>query len=166
MKYMLCIVGLVCLIAGCANNQTPASGTGTEALKTTAVTTEQHERLKVQVDGWTEELPRFIGELHDLQEYLERDPNYLLYLMDRDLDAVERGENTRGSFSDYFVPNAVKALAAGATKKDIMTRIDRVIALAEKEIYLSGYVAQLMKEGGPAAVRSYADEWIRESQKQ
>ena len=85
--------------------------------------------------------------------------------MDRDLDAVEQGREARGSFSDYFVPNAAKALKAGAARKDIATRIDRVIALAEKEIYLSSLVAQLMKEGGSAAVRSYADEWIRGSQK-
>lgn len=159
MKYMLCIVGLVCLIAGCTNNQTPASGTGTEAPKTTVVTIEQHEDLKAQVDDLT-------GDLRMLEDYLDSDPKFLLRMMDRDLDAVERGENPRGSFSDRFVPIAAEALATGAAKKDVTARIDRVIALAEKEIYLSGFVAQLMKEGGPAAVRSYADEWIRGSQKQ
>lgn len=152
MKYMS-VIGLICLFAvGCTNNQTPAPASNTSA-EVTTVTKEEHDRLKAQVASLNE-------ELNELREYLENDSRFLLHLMDRDLDAVERGQKTRGSFSDYFVPNAAKALKAGASRKDITTRFDRVVALAEKEIYLSSFVAQLMKEGGPAAVRSYADELI------
>lgn len=155
MKYMLSIIGLVCLFAvGCTNNQTPAPASSAEII---TVTQEEHDRLKAQITSLNEELNEF-------REYLENDPRFLLHLMDRDLDAAEREQETRGSFSDYFVPNAAKALRAGASKKDITARFDRVVALAEKEIYLSSFVAQLMKEGGPTAVRSYADEWIRGSQ--
>ncbi|PIU42567.1 MAG: hypothetical protein COS98_02270 [Parcubacteria group bacterium CG07_land_8_20_14_0_80_35_11] len=138
MKYVLSIIGLVCLVAvGCTNNQTPTPASST-------VTQEEY----TQVVSLNE-------ELNELLEYLENDFRFFLYLMDRDLDAVEQGREPRGSFSDYFVPNAAKALKAGASREDITTRIDRVVALAKKEIYLSGYVAQLMKEGGPTAVRSY-----------
>lgn len=138
MKYASIIVGLFILIvagcvAGCVDKQTPAS-----------VTQEEHDRLKQEVTSLNE-------ELRDL-----RDPRFLLHLVDRELDAVENGRNARGSFSDYFVPNAAKALEAGATKRDIEIRIDRVIALAEKDIYLSSLVAKLMDEGGPEAVHSYA----------
>ncbi|MBI2003805.1 MAG: hypothetical protein HYS78_02420 [Parcubacteria group bacterium] len=154
MKYTLCVIGLVCLAVGCTDSQMP-----TETPVTTLVTTEQHEYLEARVDSLSR-------ELRELREYLEDDPNFLLRVMDRDLDAAERGEEPRGSFSDYFVPNAAKALEAGATREDVNARIDRVIVLAEKGRYLSSFVSQLMKEGGPTAVRSYADEWIRESQEQ
>lgn len=119
------------------------------SLKTT------HENLKAQTEG-------LAGEMHDFREYLESDHKFFLFLMDRDLDAVERGENSHGSFTDYFVPNATKALKAGATKKDIDIRINRVIALAEKNIYLSSFVEQLMKEGGAKAIRSYVNTSIRQ----
>lgn len=156
MKYMLSIIGLVCLFAvGCTNNQTPAPASSAEVA---TVTKDQDvDRLKAQVASINE-------ELNELREYLENDSRFLLHLMDRDLDAAEQGRETRGSFSDYFVPNAAKALKAGASRKDVTARFDRVVALAEKGIYLSSFVAQLMKEGGPTAVRSYADEWVRGSQ--
>ncbi len=156
MKHMLSVINLVCLVVlvGCASNQAPASDS---SAKVATVTQEDYNLLKEQVVSINEEL----GEL---REYLDSDPKFLLHLMDRDLDAAEQGRKTRGSFSDYFVPNAAKALRAGASRKDITTRFDRVVALAEKEIYLSSFVAQLMKEGGPAAVRSYADGWIGRNQ--
>ena len=154
MKYMLSIISLVCLVVvGCTNNQTPPASN----VAVVTITQEEHDRLKAQVASLNE-------ELNELYGYLESDPKFLLYLMDRDLDAAEQGRDTRGSFSDYFVPNAAKALKAGASRKDIAARIDRVVALAEKKVYLSSFVAQLMSEGGPTAVRSYADKWIRGSQ--
>ncbi|MDO8505193.1 MAG: hypothetical protein Q7S48_01260 [bacterium] len=113
-----------------------------------------HENLKAQVE-------ELAGELHNLQEYLNSDPRFFLFLMDRDLDAIERGDNSHGNFIDDFVPNAAKALKAGATRKEIDIRINRVIALAEKNIYLSSFVEQLMKEGGAKAVRAYVNASIR-----
>ena len=148
----LCIIGLVCLlVAGCSTNYSGIDNT--KVRRTTVVTTKQYEYLKAQLD----DLAR---DLYEFENYLERDPKFLLYVMDHDLDAVERGGKPRGSFSDYFVPNMAKALAAGVAKKDVMARLDRVVALAEKKIYLSRFVAQLMEDGGPTAVRSYANEWI------
>ena len=153
MKKYMCIVGLVCLVTvGCTSSQTidpVASGT-----EVTTVTREEYNRLEVQGENLGEELKEVRG-------YFENDPSFFLNLMDQDLDAVEQGREARGSFSDYFVPNAAKALAAGASKKDVAVRFDRLIALAEKKVYLSGFVAELMEKGGAAAVRTYADEWMR-----
>lgn len=117
--------------------------------------------LKTTQENLGARVEELTGGLHDIQEYINSEPRFLLFLMDRDLDAVERGEKSHGSFTDYFVPNATKALKAGATKKDIDIRINRVIALAEKNIYLSSFVEQLMKEGGAKAVRSYVNASIR-----
>jgi hypothetical protein len=149
MKYVLNIIGLVCLVAavGCTNNRTPTP------MEVATVTQEEHNRLKSQVASLNE-------ELEELREYLGKDPEFFLYLMDYDLNAIERGQEARGSFSDYFVPNAARALKAGASRKDITTRLDRVVTLAEKEIYLSSFVTELMENGGPSAVHSYAFEWI------
>jgi hypothetical protein len=149
MKYVLNIIGLVCLVAavGCTNNRTP---TPTEVV---TVTQEEHNRLKSEVASLNE-------KLKELREYLGKDPEFFLYLMDCDLNAIERGQEARGSFSDYFVPNAARALEAGASRKDIATRLDKVVTLAEKGIYLSSYVAELMEKGGPSAVHSYAFEWM------
>lgn len=165
MKYTLCVVGLVCSLV--------AIGCGKDEAATVTITQAEYDELKGRVDKLDEYVkgieertfPRIFQDLSEI-EYMERDPRFLLWRMDRDLEAAEQGKETHGSFSDYFVPNAAKALEAGASRKDITTRIDRVIALAEKKIYLSGFVAQLMKEGGPTAVRSYVDEWIRGSQQQ
>lgn len=151
MKYALSIIGLVYLAiftVGCADKQTPTPATSDVATVTT-VTQEEHEQLKSEVAYLNE-------ELRELREYLENDPQFLLHLMDRDMDAVENGRNARGSFSDYFVPNMAQAMKAGASKKDVEARLNRAIALAERELYLSSFIAQLMEEGGPDAVRSYA----------
>ena len=151
MKYAS-IIGLICLVivtVGCADKQTPAPPVKSDIM----VTQEEHECLKSEVACLNE-------ELRELREYLENDPKFLLHLMDRDLDAVEQGRDARGSFSDYFVPNMAKAMEAGASKKDVEARLNRAIALAEKKLYLSSFIAQLMNEGGPEAVRSYAFGWI------
>jgi predicted nucleic-acid-binding protein len=143
MKYAR-IIGLICLVivaVGCADKQTPAPVVTSEIVTVS-------------------EVAYLNEELRELREYLENDPKFLLHLMDRDLDAVEHGRDARGSFSDYFVPNMAQALKAGASKKDVEDRLNRAIALAERELYLSSFIAQLMNEGGPDAVRSYAFGWI------
>jgi hypothetical protein len=101
-------------------------------------------------------------ELDLLRQYTANDPEYFLFLMDQDLDAVEQGGAVVGSFSDYFVPNAAKAFAAGAAPKAVDDRINRVITLAEQGIYLSSHMKTLMDQGGPGAVRSYVKDWINQ----
>lgn len=91
---------------------------------------------------------------------LETDPRFLLLEMDFDLDAIEKGEEPRGSFTDYFVVNAGRALEMGASRQEIEARVDRLIALADKGIYLSTFVERLVKEGGTNAVRQYVKDCI------
>jgi outer membrane murein-binding lipoprotein Lpp len=148
---LVVVVFALCLALGCSHQQAPAPTTSTAA--TLATKTDVNNDI-VYLKADVNELK---SEVTELREYLENDPRFLLRAMDRDLDSVESGREPRGSFSDYFVPNAAKALRAGASKKEVTSRIDRVIALAEKKVYLSSYVRELMETGGPAAVRSYAD---------
>ncbi|OGF52224.1 hypothetical protein A3I27_01375 [Candidatus Giovannonibacteria bacterium RIFCSPLOWO2_02_FULL_43_11b] len=111
-------------------------------------------RLKEQFDALK-------TDVRTLEEYLEKDPRFLLSMMDRDLNATERGRDARGSFTDYFIPTAVEAIRIDAKKSEVNVRINRVIALAIQGKYLSGYAAQLTEKGGPDAIRAYADESLK-----
>lgn len=85
---------------------------------------------------------------------------YSLYLLDHDLELVERGEEPRGSYSDFFVPNMSTALEAGATKEEVGARLERLISLAEAGKPTSSFVRSMMDDEGPAGVRAYAESWI------
>ncbi len=86
----------------------------------------------------------------------------LLAAMDYDLNQIESGKDPCGSFTDYFAVNGWYAIKAGASRAAVNQRVDRLIALAEKKIYLSGYEEGLVKDGGTAAIRKYMDGIIKE----
>lgn len=111
--------------------------------------------LKQNLEG---EVKALKDDSRMLQGYLERDKGFFLYLLDYDLDAVDKGElHPRGRFSDFFVPNLHGALRAGATREEVGARLDRLIALAKRGSYLSGSVKDLMGRGGAMAIREYAN---------
>jgi len=87
----------------------------------------------------------------------------LLAAMDHDLDQIEQGGNPCGSFTDYFAINAADAITAGASRKEVDRRVARLIALAEKKIYLSGYETELAENGGTAEVKKYMDDILRDA---
>ncbi len=91
------------------------------------------------------------------KEPIKFTPQAILKAMDHDLDAIEKGGNACGSFSDYFIPNASDAIRAGASRKAVNARIERAVALAAKGKFLSSYEAEIVRRDGPRAVREYAD---------
>ncbi len=111
----------------------------------------------VEFEGLKRDVSNLYDRISELEKEIETNPDFFIRRMDRDLDLLEKGQNPHGSFSDYFVPNAMAALKAGAAKKEVLTRLERVVALAEKKVYLSSYVGQLVREGGIEAVRSYIE---------
>ena len=103
-----------------------------------------------------------IGNVCNAEHPLEVSPRYWLQLMDNDIEAVSRGNEPSGSFTDVFVPNAGEALKLGATRREVNVRIERAVGLAKKGKYISLGMKRMMDEGGPVAVREYADSWIKE----
>jgi hypothetical protein len=87
-----------------------------------------------------------------------------IHAMDVDLDATERDQTTCGFFTDVFVPNAAYALKMGASRAEVKKRVDRLVALADKGKFLSGYEEDLFKykNGGSAAIRKYVEEHLDE----
>ena len=95
-------------------------------------------------------------DLEQVQAWADREGAYSLYLLDNDLDRVEKGEHPRGSFSDFFILNMGSALSAGVPEAEVEARLERLIALAEGGKSFSTYVSLLLAEGGADAVRAYA----------
>jgi len=87
----------------------------------------------------------------------------LLAAMDHDLDQIEHKGIPCGSFTDYFAINAEDAITAGASRKDVDRRVARLLALAEKKIYLSGYEAGLAEDGGTAQIKEYMDNILKDA---
>jgi hypothetical protein len=151
------IIGLVLFgIVACTSNANKATTqaqvlTPVPASKVTVnqvVTKDDLANLEKRVEHLGEQLSL-------IHEYNEGDYRFLLFIMDHDLDAAERGEEGFGSFTDCFVPNLADAMKLGAPRKDVEARINRMINLAKKSVYLSSYEADLAKAGGVKAIRSY-----------
>jgi len=115
---------------------------------------------KSEFDDMKKQVGDAFQEVSVLQEYVASQPSYYLWLMDRDLDALEAGNDPAGSFTDYFMPSAHQALLVGAPKREVWQRIERAIQLADSGVYLSGYLHELMTKGGGKAVRAYAEKWL------
>lgn len=148
MKHSILVIlftGIAFLAAGC---QKPAATKTASAAG--VVTAKQYGKLEEQVN-------RLTTEVDHLQQYANSRPDFYLWAMDHDLAAAERGTIPYGSFTDYFVPNARNALQFGATRRAVEKRIDKLIVLAKKKVYISSYEARL---GSPAAIRAYVERQI------
>jgi len=102
------------------------------------------------------------AEAETLESEEPNDPSALLQILDQDLDAVEQGGDPRGSFTDYFCPTLAKALEAGASRKQVDARINRLIQLADEDKFLSSYQINLWEKGGSEAVLAHVHSWIEE----
>jgi hypothetical protein len=99
-------------------------------------------------------------------ELLDDTPEAILKAVDHDLDAVAAGRFPCGNFAENFVQHLENATAAGAASYEINARVDRLISLAEKGIFLSTFERYLFKEKGSRALREYAVGRIFENQTQ
>ena len=123
--------------------------------------TEEFEKMNAIQSPVLRQPPSAPAESGDL--FSATNPQVYLKRMDADLDAVERGENPMGSFSDWFAINAGHAFANGASKKEIDARTERLISLAKQGKFLSSYLERLMNDGGAKAVRDYVSTIIDEA---
>lgn len=134
--------------------------------KTVEKKTQKIEDWKKEFNRFKERVEGFEKELDVVYDFHEKDPKFLLFLLDHELDLVEDKGKTRGSFTDYFVVLLADALKAGAPKNEVFYRVDRLIVLAEQKKFLSSYEENLFMEGGSKAVREYINDWLGESQSQ
>lgn len=102
------------------------------------------QKLKRQ----NEEMERFIS-------YLKEDPELFLLILDAELEKIKKGEDTFGSFSDFFVPTIDDALKAGASIVAIRQRVNGLLDLAEDGLFLSTFEEDLYKKGGRRAILEY-----------
>jgi len=92
------------------------------------------------------------GEYERLVSNLKKNPNFFLFILDSELSAAEKKQESYGSFSDFFIPTIHEALEAGVSKSEIQKRINRLIQLANNGLFISSYEEKLFKEGGSKAI--------------
>jgi hypothetical protein len=91
---------------------------------------------------------------------LKKSPEFYLIIADAELNAAENGNQTFGSFTDFFVPILYDGYTRGGVpKEEIKKRIDRAIELAQKGKFISSYQADLYNAGGEEAIHQYIYEW-------
>jgi hypothetical protein len=69
---------------------------------------------------------------NEVGQYLGEYPEFLLLVLDKELEAVEADKAPHGSFSDYFVPIVRTAQLAGVSQVEIDKRLDRVVRLVKQ----------------------------------
>jgi|GEM_PF-3575866 len=84
-----------------------------------------------------------------MMEYLQKDPNYYLFVLDREIIAAKNGSMTTGSMTDYFLPIANDALENGASRSQVIERVKTLIDLGKQGKYYSSYLEEMLKEYGP-----------------
>ncbi len=155
-KITLIVATLVASYLLVACNSTPtttASVIQAPVVQTASVTPTEHYVTR-QADEYKQ--PDYCPKTYESKNSAD----YLKWL-DIDLDAIAKGNDTCGSFSDWFAPNLGNAIDTGATVSQVEKRIDRMVALAEQGKFLSSFEQEMFnrtEDGGAKAVRRYAED--------
>src|SRR3989344_6467563 len=128
---------------------------------TDAISRQEYDRLVSDNQRLNASLRQLGADFEDL---VHADAKLTLRRLDRCIDATAHlGEDRAnlpncGSFSDWFVFEIDAARKAGATKRDIEARLDRVFSLAKEGKYYSGLL-RTVDEQGENALRDFLDAY-------
>lgn len=112
---------------------------------------------------WLKTVPKGICPPFDpwADDYHGNDRQFYLDRLSLDIQRLQSSQTACGSYSDYFVPNAAKAVIAGAPREDVMVHVDQYVKLVEKG---NQFVSSYPRRSKPEDLRSYAtqviDSWV------
>lgn len=112
----------------------------------------EHELIVEQLNFKVYQAEKERDYLQSFISYLEKNPDFHLLLIDYELSAIEKGIETYGSFSDYFVLKIHAALEAGVPRSEIQKRINKLVQLANRGNFGSDYEEKIFREGGAKAL--------------
>ncbi len=130
-------------------------GTIVDTIPAKTISLSEHEFI---VQRMRLDIKCVVDEKKNLEKFisnLKKNPEFFLFVLDTELSSAEKSEEPYGSFSDFFVPTINEALNAGVSRLEIQRRIDKLIQLANKGLFVSSYEEELFKDGGIKAIINY-----------
>lgn len=149
--FAIALISVVVIFSSCESKSGKRVREMKNNSKTIQIPQHEYDSLKKEV-YYTQFLEEELKRKENFIGNLKQNPQFFLCVLDAELSATEKGQDSYGSFSDFFIPTIHEALKAGVSRLEIQKRINKLTELANKGSFLSSYEEKLFKEGGIKAI--------------